>query len=42
MGINPQEWFKQADYDMETADFMFNGGRFFMQFLCVISPLKKQ
>lgn len=38
MGINPQEWFKQADYDMETADFMFNGGRFFYAvFMCHLS-----
>ena len=23
------EWFRQADYDIETAEFMFNGGRYF-------------
>ncbi|MDI7258385.1 MAG: HEPN domain-containing protein [Thermodesulfobacteriota bacterium] len=38
MGIYPQEWFKQADYDMETADFMFNGGRYFYAvFMCHLS-----
>jgi len=24
-----KEWFKQADYDMNTAEFMFDGGRYF-------------
>jgi len=24
-----EEWFKQADYDIETANLMFNGGRYF-------------
>jgi HEPN domain-containing protein len=38
MGLYPQEWFKQADYDMETADFMFNGGRYFyVVFMCHLS-----
>ncbi len=38
------EWIKQADYDMETADFMFNGKRFFyavfMAHLAVEKALK--
>ena len=25
----PDEWLKQADYDMDTAEFMFNGERYF-------------
>ena len=29
------EWFRQADYDIETAEFMFNGGRYFYSvFMC--------
>ena len=29
------EWLKQADYDMDTADFMCNGGRYFYAvFMC--------
>ncbi|MFC1692879.1 HEPN domain-containing protein [Candidatus Latescibacterota bacterium] len=29
MTQQPVEWLKQADYNMETADFMFSGGRYF-------------
>ncbi len=29
MGKTPDEWLKQADYDMDTAEFMFNGARYF-------------
>jgi HEPN domain-containing protein len=25
----PEEWLRQADYDMDTADHMFGGGRYF-------------
>ena len=29
------EWLRQADYDIETAEFMFNGGRYFYSiFMC--------
>jgi HEPN domain-containing protein len=29
------EWLKQADYDMDTAEFMANGGRYFYAvFMC--------
>ncbi len=29
------EWLRQADYDMETAEFMLNGGRYFYAvFMC--------
>ena len=35
------EWLKQADYDMETADLMFNGGRYFYAvFMCHLSVEK--
>lgn len=35
MGKTPQEWLKQADYDMETAEFMFSGKRYFYAvFMC--------
>lgn len=27
MDKNPQEWLKQADYDMETAEIMFDNKR---------------
>jgi HEPN domain-containing protein len=32
------EWLKQADYDMGTAEFMFNGRKFFYTvFMCHLS-----
>ncbi|MBI5885797.1 MAG: HEPN domain-containing protein [Deltaproteobacteria bacterium] len=35
MSITPSEWLKQADYDVETAEFMFSGGRYFYAvFMC--------
>jgi len=35
MAKEPDEWFRQADYDMETAEFMLNGGRYFyVVFMC--------
>jgi HEPN domain-containing protein len=38
VGKGPQEWLKQADYDMDTAEFMFNGGRYFYAvFMCHLS-----
>ncbi len=38
MNKKSQEWLKQADYDMDTAEFMFNGGRFFYTvFMCHLS-----
>ena len=38
MDKKSQEWLKQADYDMDTAEFMFNGGRFFYTvFMCHLS-----
>ena len=33
-----REWLKQAEYDMETADLMFSGGRFFYAvFMCQLA-----
>lgn len=33
-----EEWPRQADYDMDTADFMFSGGRYFYAvFMCHLS-----
>jgi len=38
VGKLPQEWLRQADYDMDTAEFMFNGGRYFYAvFMCHLS-----
>jgi len=35
MSITPSEWLKQAEYDLETAEFMFSGGRYFYAvFMC--------
>jgi HEPN domain-containing protein len=32
------EWEKQSDYDYETAEYMFNGGRYFYAvFMCHLS-----
>ena len=33
MGKDPEEWFRQADYDLETAEDLFNGGRYFYEVL---------
>jgi HEPN domain-containing protein len=33
-----EEWLKQADYDMDTADVMFNSGHYFYAvFMCHLS-----
>ena len=38
MDNKSQEWLKQADYDIDTANFMFNGKRFFYTvFMCHLS-----
>jgi len=35
------EWLKQADYDIDTAEFMFTGGKFFYAvFMCHLSVEK--
>ncbi|MFB3895377.1 MAG: HEPN domain-containing protein [bacterium] len=34
----PEEWFKQAEYDLDTAKVMFNSGRYFYTiFMCHLS-----
>jgi HEPN domain-containing protein len=38
MNKSPNEWLKQADYDMSTAEYMFRGGRYFYAvFMCHLS-----
>lgn len=38
MAQTHKEWLRQADYDMDTADFMFSGGRYFYAvFMCHLS-----
>ncbi len=38
MGKEPKEWLKQADYYVDTAEFMFTGGRYFYAvFMCHLS-----
>lgn len=35
MSKKPEEWFKQADYDIKTADFLFNGRKYiYTVFMC--------
>ena len=34
----PEEWFRQADYDLETAEAMFKAGRYiYTVFMCHLS-----
>src|SRR3990167_9354454 len=34
----PEEWLNQADYDMDTSEYMFNGGRYiYAVFMCHLS-----
>lgn len=41
MTKNPEEWLKQADYDMKTAEVMFNNERYFYPaFMCHLSTEK--
>lgn len=38
MGKKPNEWFKQADYDIKTAEYLFKGGRYvYAVFMCHLS-----
>jgi len=38
MAQQPEEWLRQADYDMDTADYMFGGARYFYAvFMCHLS-----
>ncbi len=41
MNKNPEEWLKQADYDIITAEIMFDNKRFFYAvFMCHLSVEK--
>jgi HEPN domain-containing protein len=36
--MDKDEWFRQADYDMDTAEFIFSGERYFYSvFMCHLS-----
>lgn len=38
MKKNSQQWINQAEYDLNTAEYMFDGGRFFYSvFMCHLS-----
>jgi HEPN domain-containing protein len=38
MAQPPEEWLRQADYDMDTAAYMFTGGRYmYTVFMCHLS-----
>ncbi|RLB12400.1 MAG: DNA-binding protein [Deltaproteobacteria bacterium] len=38
MTKGPEEWMRQAEYDLDTANYMFGGGRFFYTvFMCHLS-----
>jgi HEPN domain-containing protein len=38
MSKSPQEWLKQADYDIKTAEIMFDNKRYFYAvFMCHLS-----
>lgn len=45
MSQDPLEWQRQADYDMDTADYMYSGGRcihaVFMCHLAIEKALKE-
>lgn len=35
MSKKPEEWLKQADYDMSVAEYMYSGGKYFYAvFMC--------
>ena len=41
MALNPEEWLRQADYDMESADAMFSTGRYiYTVFMCHLAVEK--
>ena len=44
MVYGPQEWLRQSDYDYQTAEYMFEGGRYvytvFMAHLAIEKALK--
>ena len=39
--MTPQEWIRQSNYDLETAEHMFRGGRYFYAvFMCHLAVEK--
>ncbi len=41
MDKRSDEWFKQAEYDLDTAEYMFSGGKFFYAvFMCHLAVEK--
>jgi HEPN domain-containing protein len=35
MAVSTDEWFRQSDYDLDTAKYMFDGGRYsYTVFMC--------
>ena len=41
MSKDPQEWQRQADYDMDTAEYMYAGGRYvYAVFMCHLAVEK--
>jgi HEPN domain-containing protein len=41
MAVSPEEWFKQAYYDADTAEYMFQGGRHYHAvFICHLAVEK--
>jgi HEPN domain-containing protein len=35
MSKKPEEWFRQADYDMKTAEYLYKGGKYiYAVFMC--------
>ena len=41
MAQAPEEWFRQADYDIDTADYMSAAGDTSTRCSCATSPLKR-
>jgi HEPN domain-containing protein len=39
--ITSEEWLRQADYDYDTAEYMFNGGRYFYSVFMAHLALEK-
>jgi HEPN domain-containing protein len=36
-----EEWLRQADYDIDTAEYMFNGGRYFYSVFMIHLAIEK-
>jgi HEPN domain-containing protein len=41
MAKDPEEWFRQADYGLETAEDLFNGGRYFYAVFLIHLSIEK-